>query len=150
MGDAMQRAPVFVFDDARAGRDFVVWVNQNLDKIREEAEATSNVARLTYIDPYLANKFVYLRFNYTTGDAAGQNMTGKATAAACAWISSNYPGHIERFYLEANFATDKKSSTINMLRTRGKRVVAEATLPSDLLKEHMHAGSRELFGARLV
>lgn len=148
--DAMQRAPAFVFADAREARAFGLWLTQNLEPIRAAAGTTTTTGRLRDIDQYSASRMVFTRFNYTTGDAAGQNMTGKATAVACAWISSNYPGHIERFYLEANFATDKKSSTINMLRTRGKRVVAEATLPSDLLKEHMHAGSRELFGARLV
>ena len=35
---------------------------------------------------------LYTRFNYTTGDAAGQNMTGKATQAACRWIIEHYPG----------------------------------------------------------
>ena len=62
---------------------------------------------------YLASKFVFLRFNYTTGDAAGQNMAGKATFAACAWISSQLPG-VEHFFLESNFATDKKASQVNM------------------------------------
>ena len=82
VADAMQRAPVFVFDDARGARDFVKWVNENFSKIKEEAEATSKVAKLQEIDPYLANKFAFLRFNYTTGDAAGQNMVGRATFAA--------------------------------------------------------------------
>ena len=84
VGDAMQRAPVFVFDDARAGaRLRRLGAGQSSAKIREEAEATSSVAKLQYIDPYLASKFAYLRFNYTTGDAAGQNMVGRATFAAC-------------------------------------------------------------------
>ena len=48
--DAMQRAPVFVFEDARAARDFVDWVKSNFTKIAEEAEATSSVAQ-QYIDP---------------------------------------------------------------------------------------------------
>jgi hydroxymethylglutaryl-CoA reductase (NADPH) len=52
-GDSMQRAPVFVFDDAVAARTFVKWVDDNLDKIREEAESTSSVAKLQYVDPYL-------------------------------------------------------------------------------------------------
>lgn len=51
IGDAMQRAPVFVFDDARGARNFVKWVQETIDKIREEAEATSSVAKLAYIDP---------------------------------------------------------------------------------------------------
>ena len=136
VGDSMQRAPVFVFENAREGRDFVKWVDDNLAKIREEAEATSSVAKLTYIDRYLANKLVFLRFNYTTGDAAGQNMVGRATFAACSWILENYP-RIRHFYLESNFATDKKSSQINVMRTRGKRVTAEAVIPRDVLIQNM-------------
>jgi hydroxymethylglutaryl-CoA reductase (NADPH) len=132
VGDAMQRAPVFVFRDARAGRQFVEWVEANIAAIREQAEATSSVAKLQYIDPYLANKFVYLRFNFSTGDAAGQNMVGRATFAACNWILERYEG-IENFYLESNFATDKKASHVNIMRTRGKRVTAEATIPRDVL-----------------
>ncbi len=136
VADAMQRAPVFVFEDARAARDFVKWVEQNLPKIREEAEATSKIAKLLTIDSYLANKFAYLRFNYTTGDAAGQNMVGRATFAASSWIIDNYPG-VKRFYLESNFATDKKASQVNIMRTRGKRVTAEALIRRDVLVQHM-------------
>jgi len=143
VGDAMQRAPVFVFADARAAREFVKWVDANIDKIREEAEATSSVAKLQYIDPYLASKFVYLRFNFTTGDAAGQNMVGRATFAACSWMIDNYEG-IAHFYLESNFATDKKASQINIMRTRGKRVTAEATIKRDVLIQHMRVEPESL------
>ena len=136
VGDSMQRAPVFVFDNARHGRDFVKWVDENEDKIRDEAEATSSVAKLVYIDRYLSNKLVFLRFNYTTGDAAGQNMVGRATFAACSWMLENAP-NIRHFYLESNFATDKKASQINIMRTRGKRVTAECTIPRDVLLQHM-------------
>ena len=136
IGDFMQRAPVFVFQDAHQGREFKNWVDENFNLIREQAEATSRVAKLQDIDSYLASKFVYLRFNYTTGDAAGQNMVGRATFAASSWIIDNYPG-IQHFYLESNFATDKKASQINIMRTRGKRVTAEATVPRDILIQHM-------------
>jgi hydroxymethylglutaryl-CoA reductase (NADPH) len=141
--DAMQRAPVFVFRDARACRDFVDWVQANLPRIREEAEATSSVAKLQYIDPYLANKFVYLRFNYSTGDAAGQNMVGRATFAACSWILDHYAG-VTNFYLESNFATDKKASHVNIMRTRGKRVTAEATIKRDVLIQQLRVEPEKL------
>ncbi|PSQ72666.1 MAG: hydroxymethylglutaryl-CoA reductase, partial [Bacteroidetes bacterium QH_6_64_77] len=75
-GDCMQRAPVFVFNDAREARDFTHWVDDHMDAVREEAESTSSVAELLHIDHYLSNHFAYLRFNYRTGDAAGQNMVG--------------------------------------------------------------------------
>jgi len=137
VADAMQRAPVFVFADARAGRDFVNWVRANFEPIRDRAEATSSVAKLENIEPYLASKFAYLRFNFTTGDAAGQNMVGRATFAASNWILDHYSG-ITNFYLESNFATDKKASHVNIMRTRGKRVTAEATVKRDILIDQLH------------
>jgi hydroxymethylglutaryl-CoA reductase (NADPH) len=144
VGDAMQRAPVFVFNAAGEARDFVTWVNANFTKIAEEAEATSSVAKLQYIDSYLASKFAYLRFNYTTGDAAGQNMVGRATFAACSWILDNYAG-VQHFYLESNLATDKKASQVNIMHTRGKRVVAECTIKRAVLIEHMRVEPEALF-----
>jgi hydroxymethylglutaryl-CoA reductase (NADPH) len=143
-GDAMQRAPVFVFEDAREARDFTRWVDDRIDRIREEAESTSSVARLIYIDTYLSNRFAYLRFNYKTGDAAGQNMVGRATFAACGWILDHYPRPVEHFYLESNFATDKKASQVNVMRTRGKRVTAEATIDRDVLVQHMRVEPESL------
>jgi hydroxymethylglutaryl-CoA reductase (NADPH) len=143
VADAMQRAPVFVFRNARAGRDFVTWVQENLGEIRAAAEATSKVAKLLYIDPYVANNFVYMRFNYSTGDAAGQNMVGRATLAACEWILGNFKG-IENSYLESNFATDKKASHVNIMHTRGKRVTAEATLPREVILKHLRVAPERL------
>lgn len=143
-GDAMQRAPVFVFDTAVEARDFVAWVQANFARIAEEAEATSSVAKLISIDPYLSAKFAYLRFNYRTGDAAGQNMVGRATFAACGWVVDNYEG-IRHFYLESNLATDKKASQVNLMHTRGKRVIAEATVKRDILAEHMRVEPEGLF-----
>jgi hydroxymethylglutaryl-CoA reductase (NADPH) len=145
IGDAMQRAPVFCFENAREAREFHKWVQANFKKIAEEAEATSNVAKLQYIDTYLSNKFAYMRFNYSTGDAAGQNMVGRATFAACSWILDAYiPGKIKNFYLESNFATDKKASQVNVMHTRGKRVVAECTVKRDVLTQIMRVEPEKL------
>lgn len=134
--DCMQRAPVFVFDSAREARDFREWVDANMEGIRDAAESTTSVGKLLYIDTFLASKFAYLRFNFSTGDAAGQNMVGRATFAACSWILEQIDT-CKRFYLESNLATDKKASQVNLMRTRGKRVTAEATVPRDVLVENM-------------
>jgi hydroxymethylglutaryl-CoA reductase (NADPH) len=149
MDDAMQRAPAFVFESAREARAFAEWLDENFDEIKAAAETTTKSGRLRDIEKYSASRILYTRFNYTTGDAAGQNLSGKATAAACAWITSNYDG-IKHFFLESNFATDKKSSQVNMLRTRGKRVVAEATIPNEIIEKHMRTTSEVMFRARQV
>jgi len=144
LNDSMQRAPVFVFEDARECKRFVEWVGTHLEEIRYQAESTSSVAKLLYIDPYVSNKFAFLRFNFTTGDAAGQNMVGRATFAACSWILEQYTS-VKKFYLESNFATDKKASQVNVMRTRGKRVTAEATLKRDVLIQYLRAEPENLF-----
>src|SRR5215213_8409113 len=116
LDDRMQRAPAFLFPSAREARAFGEWLEEHFDEIKEAAEATTRSGRLQDIEQYSASRILYTRFNYTTGDAAGQNMTGKATQAACHWIVEHYPG-IQQYFLEAAFATDKKSSQVNMLHT---------------------------------
>ncbi len=143
--DMMQRAPVFIFESGRAARDFYRWVKEpeTFAKLKELAECTTSTGKLISIEDFISNNFVYLRFNFTTGDAAGQNMVGKATFFACEWINQNYKG-IKHYYLESNFATDKKGSQINVIRTRGKRVTAEATVPRHLLESLMKTSTKPL------
>jgi hydroxymethylglutaryl-CoA reductase (NADPH) len=149
MADHMQRAPAFLFESAREARGFGEWLDEHFDDIKAAAETTTRSGRLIEIEKYSAGRILYTRFNYTTGDAAGQNLTGKATHAACKWITEHCPP-IEHFFLESNFATDKKSSQVNMLRTRGKRVVAEATIPNELFHKIMRSDSRLMYRARQV
>jgi hydroxymethylglutaryl-CoA reductase (NADPH) len=148
LDDRMQRAPVFSFANAREARAFASWLDEHFDEIAAAAEATTSTGKLIDIQKFSVSKLLYTRFNYTTGDAAGQNLTGKATFAACAWIKQNYPDEVH-FLLEGQFATDKKTSVVNMLHTRGKRVVAELTLPAALVAEHMNVTTDKLFNARM-
>jgi hydroxymethylglutaryl-CoA reductase (NADPH) len=149
MDDRMQRAPAFVFPSAREARAFRDWLGEHFEEIKAAAESTTRSGRLVDIEKYSASRILFTRFNYTTGDAAGQNLTGKATQAACRWIAEHHPG-IEHWFLESNFATDKKSSQVNMLNTRGKRVVAEATIPDELFRTVMRSSSELMFRARQV
>jgi hydroxymethylglutaryl-CoA reductase (NADPH) len=147
--DNMQRAPVFVFEDALAAREFGDWVSRHEPEIRAVAEATTGSGKLTYIGQYQVGPLRYLRVNYTTGDAAGQNMTAKATFAACEWMAANYPGGAE-YYLTGAIDTDKKHSAINMLLTRGKRVVAEAVIKNDVLQRLMGVDTESVYDYRQV
>lgn len=147
--DAMQRAPVFVFEDARQARDFGVWVEENFDQIAAQAETTTRSGKLRNIQQFAAARMRYLRFNYTTGDAAGQNMVGKATFVACEWIMANYPD-IQRYMLSGAMDTDKKHSQLNTLHTRGKRVIAEVTIPAALLQKTMNISAEALYKARSI
>ncbi|MGA2128031.1 MAG: hydroxymethylglutaryl-CoA reductase [Xanthobacteraceae bacterium] len=145
----MQRSPVFILEDAAKAREFGRWIDENFATIRQRAEATTRIGRLVKIQQFSVGPLRHLRFNYTTGDAAGQNMVGKATLAACEWIAGNYPGGA-RWVLSGNMDTDKKHSSINMLLTRGRRVVAEAVVRKDILKDLMGVDAKELFEVRQI
>jgi len=149
VGQFMQRSPAFFFDDALQARDFGDWVAENFEPIKQAAETTTRSGKLINIRQFAIGPVRNLRFNYTTGDAAGQNMTGKATRAACEWITKNYPKKA-RYILSGNMDTDKKHSGANMLLTRGKRVVAECTIKGDLLKSMMHTTAKDLFFTRQI
>ncbi|BFM14456.1 hydroxymethylglutaryl-CoA reductase [Maricurvus nonylphenolicus] len=148
--DAMQRAPVFLFDDAREARAFGEWVTENFDAIKDAAESTTKSGKLRNIEQYAAARMQYLRFNFTTGDAAGQNMVGKATFFACEWIKANYPEKINRYILSGAMDTDKKHSQLNTLHSRGKRVIAEATIPGHLIRSIMGTTAESLFKMRAI
>jgi hydroxymethylglutaryl-CoA reductase (NADPH) len=147
--DRMQRAPAFLFESAREARTFNAWLDEHFDEIKQAAESTTKSGKLEDIERYSAGRILYTRFNYTTGDAAGQNLTGKATQAACTWIAENHEP-IQQWFLESNFATDKKSSQVNMLKTRGKRVIAEATIPNELFERIMRSNTQLMYRARQV
>jgi hydroxymethylglutaryl-CoA reductase (NADPH) len=112
-------------------------------------KATTRFGKLVKIQQFAIGPLRHLRFNYATGDAGGQNMAGKATFAACQWISKTYPGGA-KWVLSGNMDTDKKHSAINMLLTRGRRVVAEAIIKKDILRALMGVDTKDLFETRQI
>ena len=145
----MQRSPVFEFRSALDARAFADWIVENFAAIQAAAEATSSVAKLVSITPFHLGNLLYTRFDYTTGDAAGQNMVGKATLAACEWMVETHPDR-PWYILSGNIDTDKKHSGINTLLTRGKRVIAEVTIPNETIQRIMGVSTADLFRVRQI
>ena len=146
--DCMQRAPAFKFHSARDVQVFMNWFDENYAKIKELAESTSSVAKLEFVQRWPIHNTLYMRWNFSTGDAAGQNMVSKATHYACMWIQSNFPGEIVNYAFSGGMDTDKKHSNINNLYSRGKRVVAEVTLKKDVLEKLMRTTAESVQNMR--
>ena len=146
---SMQRAPVFLLADALQAREFGDWLISEFEAIRAAAESTTRSGKLVEIEQYPVANMLYTRFCYTTGDAAGQNMTGNATFAACEWIKSRHPLHPD-YILSGAIDTDKKHSMMNMIRTRGKRVIAEFTLNREVAREVLRIDTANLYRYRQI
>ena len=58
--DAMHRAPLFVFIDARAARAFGSWVDEHFSVIRARAETSAPFATLVRIEQYAVGKMRFL------------------------------------------------------------------------------------------
>lgn len=148
LDDAMNRAPVFIFKNALYARKFGEWVEAHFEQIKAKAEETTRSGKLLNIGQYPVGKMRWLRFNFTTGDAAGQNMVTKATRNATEWILAQNIEGLENFSLAAGFDTDKKYSLLNSLHVRGKKVVAEITLSRQLMEEVLHISPEKLYYLR--
>lgn len=144
VNEAIGRAPVFMFAGlADAGR-FVAWCAEQVDAIRAAAEATTRHGKLIDLRFNLEGSRVYISFEYTTGDAAGQNMVTIATAAGCAWIVEHAPVPIRRWLIESNHSGDKKATQQSLTGVRGRKVIAEAVIPAATLKRRLHVEARAL------
>ena len=130
-------------------REFGGWLEEQFDAIKAAAESTTRSGVLVEIEQYPVANMLYTRFCFTTGDAAGQNMTGKATFAACEWLKANHPLK-PRYILSGAIDTDKKHSAMNLINTRGKRVIAEFTLKRDVAMELLRVDPQVLYRYRQI
>ena len=134
--DRMQRAPVFVFDDAlEAARSSGPGCASTTPAIAAAAESTTSVGRLLRDRAVRRRAAAVPAIRLLDRRRGRAEHGGRATLAACEWIVEHHPV-APRFMLSGGIDTDKKHSALNALQTRGKRVVAEVTLPPDLLREH--------------
>ena len=130
--DAMQRAPAFVFDSAREARAFGHWLTEHFDEIKARGRRHDELrpaARHRAV-PGQPHPLHALQLHDRRRRGPEHDRQGDRRRRAGG--SSSTAPEIRHFFLESNFATDKKSSQVNMLHTRGKRVVAELTFPADL------------------
>jgi hydroxymethylglutaryl-CoA reductase (NADPH) len=134
------RAPLFVFADGRRAHQAARWAEEHFEPLRAEAEATTRHGRLLSVTPVLFGRRLVLRFVYSTGDAAGQNLVTLATDAACRWLRARPPFDAVEFYsLESNLSHDKKLAALSVSGRRGRRVDAEVTIPRTMALSALHA-----------
>jgi hydroxymethylglutaryl-CoA reductase (NADPH) len=144
LNEGVSRAPGFAFRDLKEVGAFVGWAVQQMDEFRARAEATTRHGKLKDVRVAIEGNHVYLIFEYTTGDAAGQNMVTIATESVCDYILAHAPVKPQHHFVEANMSGDKKASAQSFLTVRGKKVTAEITVPSNLIKKRLRTTARAM------
>lgn len=136
--EAVSRGPGFVFNNTVEAGRFLAHVLESSDDIGRAVARTSKHAKLLDVTPSLVGKEVFLLFQFSTGDAAGQNMVTLAADAICRQLVEGSPVKPVTWFVEANLSGDKKATHLAFQMTRGKRVVSEVIVPSALVKKFLH------------
>ncbi|GAA0716073.1 hydroxymethylglutaryl-CoA reductase (NADPH) [Halorubrum trapanicum] len=132
----MTRAPVFRVAGVAEAEALVAWVRDSVPALREAAESTTSHGELLDVTPYVVGNNVFLRFRYDTKDAMGMNMATIATREACDVVEAETGASLVA--LSGNLCSDKKPAAINAVEGRGRSVVADATVPREVVEERLH------------
>lgn len=135
--ERMTRSVLIDAPSAAAARDLVRFIEAQRAELDTVTADTSRFARLIEVDFEVVGHLVWVRFAFTTGDAAGHNMATRAADALLAWVLQQRP---ECAYgsISGNYCCDKKASAVNGILGRGKYVVAETTIPQRLVERYLH------------
>lgn len=136
--ESLSRAPAFVFETISEAGQFVVWALSKFEEFQQAAAGTTSHGKLVDVGCTVEGNHVYLNFEFTTGDASGQNMVTLATQAVCDQILATSPVKPVRHYVESNLSGDKKASARAFTSARGKKVTAEVKLAAELVTKLLH------------
>ncbi len=132
------RTPVFAFGSVLEACRFADFVRGRMDELANVVATVTTHGRLIAATPTIEGNKVYVDLRYTTGDAAGQNMVTFASDAVCRALLRRAPVRPRHWFLEANLSGDKKATARTLCDVRGRRVVAEATIPAAVIAERLH------------
>ncbi len=133
VNQSVQRTPYFKFENLRIALEFVSWLKKKYNKFETLVKETSNYCELSNMDFLQEGNSVTIVFEYTTGDAAGQNMVTIATDKICTFILEDFNHQPTNWYIEGNYAGDKKPTMNSLSSTRGKKVIAEVVIPKEVV-----------------
>jgi hydroxymethylglutaryl-CoA reductase (NADPH) len=143
--ESVSRAPCFVFDCLLDAGRFLAWVLPYYDQLQEVVAGTSRYCQLLDLRTTVIGKEVYLGFEFTTGDAAGQNMVTIATEALCKSILAGSPIQPRSWYLDGNLSGDKKATMLGFTYARGKKVVADVAIDRKIIRRFLRTEPEEMF-----
>ncbi|MBD3246685.1 MAG: 3-hydroxy-3-methylglutaryl-CoA reductase [Candidatus Omnitrophica bacterium] len=140
--ERVSRAPGFVFKDfIEAGR-FIAWCVEHFAQLHKVVKTKTRHGKLEDVSTTLEGNHVFLRFEFTTGEASGQNMVTVATQAICEYLVSRSPVKPRHWFVESNMSGDKKATAMSYLYVRGKKVTAEVSIPENVVRRMLHTDAR--------
>jgi hydroxymethylglutaryl-CoA reductase (NADPH) len=134
--DCMTRSVLLEVPNANIANHIV----QNLPKYSSQFTAllnkSSQFTKLHDWHTQIVGNLLFIRFSFTTGDAAGHNMTTKASEILLDWLLKKHP-EAKYLSISGNYCTDKKVSAVNGILGRGKYVICEILVPHNICVKYL-------------
>jgi len=134
--ERMTRSVLFEAPDATAAVQTLEKIKAAFPSLGIVVEGTSRFAKLIGLNSQIAGNLLFLRFEFTTGDASGHNMCTQAAEALMDHILELHP-ELEYGSISGNYCSDKKATAVNGILGRGKYVVAEVTVPAKICRRYL-------------
>ena len=136
LSSTMTRSAILSAPDMTQAVGITTQITANLAALKFPVSESSRFAELISIHPEVVGRLIFLRLQFTTGDAAGHNMTTKATDAIIRHLLGHFP-NLEYESISGNLCTDKKTSAINSLLGRGHHILASMTIKREACQKHL-------------
>jgi hydroxymethylglutaryl-CoA reductase (NADPH) len=134
--DRMTRSVLFEAADATAALIALEEIKRARAELEQVVAGTSRFAKLININSQIAGNLLFIRFEFTTGDASGHNMCTQAAEALMNHLLENHPD-LQYGSISGNYCSDKKATAVNGILGRGKYVVAEILIPGKLVRRYL-------------
>lgn len=111
--EGVQRTPLWKFKSLVEVGKFIFWLLQQQETLKTIVGEHSKHAQLQELKLNMEGNHVLSVFEYTCGEAAGQNMITICTDAICRYIIEHTPIQPESWYVESNYSGDKKATAVS-------------------------------------
>lgn len=135
--ERMTRSILLEADNAMDAHMALQSLMQRQLELNQVVATSSRFARLVDMHSQIVGNLIYLRLEFTTGDASGHNMVTNAADKIIPWILQHYP-QLRYSSISANYCSDKKATAVNGILGRGKYVVSEILISRDLCERKLN------------
>ncbi len=129
--ERMTRSILLEAPNAARCYEVSVAVKTRQAELQVQVAKSSRFAKLIDSHVQIVGNLLFLRLEFSTGDAAGHNMVTQAADEIMAWLLSQY-SFLRYVSISGNYCTDKKATAVNGILGRGRNVVAELLVPRDI------------------
>ncbi len=135
--ERMTRSVLLEADNAMEAHLALQSIKQRDIELNQVVATSSRFARLIDMHSQIVGNLIYLRLEFTTGDASGHNMVTNAADKIIPWILQQYP-QLRYSSISANYCSDKKATAVNGILGRGKYVVSEILISRELCERKLN------------